>query len=74
MAEVASIVVKDANSVDREVATITAMIALIGEVIASPTANTLLDRLKALKTSSDALATILERIAASVRVPIASRQ
>lgn len=65
MAEVASILVKDANSVDREVATITALVALIGEAIASPTANTMLDRLKALKTSSDALATILGEVQAS---------
>ncbi|MDO3434315.1 hypothetical protein QWJ46_16670 [Rhizobium sp. CBN3] len=48
MAEVPSIVVKDASNTDREVATITALIAIIGEVLASPTANTVQDRLKTL--------------------------
>lgn len=52
MAEVSTIDVLDKDGVARQVATITALNALIGEVQASPTANTVLDRLKALASQS----------------------
>jgi len=57
MAQVPEVVVKDANGVNREVATLTAIAALIGEVQASPTSNTMLDRLKALLTASELIGT-----------------
>jgi hypothetical protein len=55
MAQVSQITVKDSAAVDRDVATLTAIAALIGEVQASPTSNTMLDRLKALATALAAL-------------------
>lgn len=55
MVQVPSLTVLDSQAVEREVATLTAIAALLGEVQASPTANTLLDRTKALKTSIDAV-------------------
>lgn len=51
MAEVETITVIDALNVNRDIATATKLANLIGEVQASPTSNTLLDRLKALATS-----------------------
>ncbi|MGO8093236.1 hypothetical protein [Rhizobium leguminosarum] len=48
MAQVSSITVLDSDEVEREVATLTAIATILGEVQASPTANTLLDRVKAL--------------------------
>lgn len=50
---VTSIDVKDALAVTRNVATNDAVMALIGEVAATPTANTMLDRLKTLATLLD---------------------
>lgn len=46
MAEVSSIKVKDADNIERQVATLTAIAALVGEVDAAPSTNTLLARLK----------------------------
>lgn len=46
MPQVSEITVLDGNGTSRDVATLTAIAALIGEVAASPTANTLLARLK----------------------------
>ncbi len=51
MAEVAMVTVKDAGDVVREVATATALVALIGDVTASPPSNSLLDRLKVINTT-----------------------
>ncbi|QIO64766.1 hypothetical protein [Rhizobium leguminosarum] len=48
MAQVPSITVLDSDEVEREVATLTAIAAILGEVQASPTGNTLLDRVKTL--------------------------
>lgn len=56
---VSSIAVKDANQSTQTVATIDALVALVGEVQGSPTSNTVLERLKAIKTSVDALHTDL---------------
>lgn len=50
MVQVSQITVKDSAGTDRDVATLTAIAALIGEVQASPTSNSLLDRLKAIST------------------------
>lgn len=54
-----TIAVKDANEIERTVSTIDALIALVGEVQASPTSNTLLERLKSIKTALDTLHTDL---------------
>ncbi|EJB02872.1 hypothetical protein Rleg9DRAFT_1686 [Rhizobium leguminosarum bv. trifolii WSM597] len=51
MAQVPQLTVLDANGDPLDVATVTALIALVGEVQASPTANTLLDRVKAITTA-----------------------
>lgn len=51
MVHVTEITVKDAAGTDRDVATLDALIAIVGEVQASPTANTVLDRLKTLATT-----------------------
>lgn len=49
MAQVSEISVLDSNGATRDVATITALVALIGQVTASPGANTVLERLKSLQ-------------------------
>ena len=59
MAQVPEIVVKDATGADKEVATLTAVVALIGAVDDEPIANTLLARLKAI---ADAAAALTEAI------------
>lgn len=48
MAEVDTIEVKDANGVTKEVPTLLSVETILGEVSASPTTNTLADRLKAI--------------------------
>ncbi len=48
---VSSILVTDATGTERTVATADALVTLVGEVQASPTSNTLLDRLKTLGTA-----------------------
>lgn len=50
MAEVSSITIPDIDDVPREVATLTALIAIVGAVTGSPATNTLLDRLKQIQT------------------------
>ena len=54
MAEVPSISVKNAAGDIVDVATLTAIIALVGERQATPTTNTLLDRLKQIRAAMDA--------------------
>lgn len=62
MAQVPQITVKDAIGANVDVATLTAIAALIGEVQASPTANTLLDRQKTLATLSTALNALIGEV------------
>lgn len=50
MPQVEQITVKDGNGIDRDVATLTAIVTLLGEVQPNPTSNTVLDRLKAILT------------------------
>lgn len=62
MAHVTEISVLDASSVSRDVATLDALMALIGEVQASPTSNTALDRLKTLATSLTTISGYLDGV------------
>jgi len=66
MAQVDQATVLDANGDPIDVATLTAIAKLLGEVTANPTANSLLERTKALKTSVDAVKASVDAVTASL--------
>lgn len=67
---VTSINVKDASGSTVSVATLDAIAALVGEVQASPTSNTVLDRLKAIAAAITASVTTLGQTTKSASLPV----
>lgn len=70
MPQVDELTVKDALAVNRDVATITALMKLIGEVQSSPTANTALDRLKAIAAAVTTGTTALGQAPKAQSLPV----
>lgn len=66
MAEVDTITVKDSAGTDREVPTLLSLEGLVGEVQTTPTANTVLDRLKTIADAVGATLTVDGTITANL--------